>query len=148
PLPGRRNPGRSNLHAPVRAIYVHEPRTPDCPARTALHRGENYRLSPILLSECLIDELTKVLPSPQQIRNPSEDVFHIVPGHVPKQLFVLAPNRLKPNDRAFQSDRRFNLQPGESHAHRVVLRVTWCAWWFMIFVSIILHLVPISRISS
>src|SRR5215469_11611000 len=117
PLPRRRDPRRPNLDTPIRTIDVHKSRAPDHPTGVALHRRESYRLSPSLLSECLINELVKILESTHRIRDPAEDVIQIILCDLPEPLRVLAPNRFKPHDCSFQSCGSFNLQRSKRRVH-------------------------------
>jgi hypothetical protein len=109
---------------------------------------KHYGFPAILLGKCFVDQRLRVLLSLHRIGNPSKNLVQIPLRYIPEQFRVLPADGLQTHDSSFQCHRNNDLQWADSQAHFV-----FPSWYFVPFVaydlaSIILHLAPISGIST
>src|SRR5580704_18582798 len=105
-LPWDCDPGRADLDAAVGAIDIHEACAADHAAGGALDRGEDHRLTPLLLGESFLDEALKIFRSFHGVGNPAEDVFEVVLRYIPEKFRRFPANGFQANHGAFQGYRQ------------------------------------------
>src|SRR6202451_2593443 len=120
-MPGRHDPGETNLHAAIDAVDIHKSGAADDPPRTTLNGCKYDRLAAPLLVKGLLNHKLKVLAGLQAVRKPFENIIERMLGNLPECPSVFALNRFQSHNGTLQRNRRYDFQRRIDNAHRSFL---------------------------